>query len=61
MSEPLNECPECGTLETEKQMLDWVRGGVDIVYSCPDCGIDFVTTLRKPVKEVVHRYEESDS
>lgn len=53
----LNACPECGTLGTERQMLDWMRGGVDIVYSCSDCQLDFVSSLRNPVKEVVHQYE----
>ena len=60
MSDILNECPRCETLETERQMLDWVHGGVDIVYSCPACGIDFVTSLRNPIKEVVYEYEDAE-
>jgi len=58
MPDPVNACPECGALETERQMIDWLRDGVDIVYSCPACRIDFVAAFRHPTKEVVHEYEE---
>lgn len=57
MVEVLNECPECGTRETERQMIDWMRDGVDIVYTCYGCDIDFVSSMRQPIKEVVHEYE----
>jgi len=55
--EAINECPECGTRDTERQMLDWMHDGVDIVYSCYDCEIDFVASMRQPVKEVIQRYD----
>ena len=57
MMEAINECPECGTRDTEKQMLDWMHDGVEIVYTCETCGLDFVASLRQPIKEVVHRYD----
>lgn len=57
MTESINECPECGTLETDRQMLEWHRDGLDIVYSCYECEIDFVASLRDPIKEIVQRYD----
>ena len=59
MTTAINECPECRTRETDRQMLDWHRDGVEIVYSCYDCEIDFVTWLGQPTKEVVQEYGES--
>jgi Zn ribbon nucleic-acid-binding protein len=53
----INECPECGTRDTDRQMLDWHRDGVDVMYSCYDCEIDFVASLRQPIKEVIQEYE----
>jgi len=53
----INECPECGTRDTDRQMLDWHRDGIDVVYSCYDCEIDFVASLRQPIKEVIQEYE----
>jgi Zn ribbon nucleic-acid-binding protein len=56
----INECPGCGTLDTDRQMIDWMRDGVDVVYTCYDCNIDFVASLRDPLKEVSHRYDEQE-
>jgi len=53
----LRTCPECDTQETERQMVEWMHDGVDVIFSCPDCMLDFVVSLRRPVKEVTHRYE----
>ena len=56
----LNECPECDTLETDRQMIDWHRDGVELVYTCYSCNIDFAVWLGQPVKEIIHEYEEAE-
>jgi len=55
MSNILNECPDCGSLDTNREMIDWHRDSVEIVYTCDNCKSQFVTKLANPIKEVMER------
>lgn len=57
MSPHVAACPECGSISDDRAWVEWCGSHVEVVYTCDECLIEFVTALEPADKEVTQRHE----
>lgn len=43
--EDAGRCPECGSLDTQREFVEWYTDGAEVVHTCP-CGTQYVAHYR---------------
>ena len=54
----LETCPECKADNTDRQMVEFESDGIEIVYTCYECSIDFTVWCGASTKTTVHEYDK---